>query len=261
MKPGQEVRLDEIDPASADGAPGDRAATEAALPALREEMAGLQDRLWAEGKRSLLVILQAMDAGGKDGTIRHVFKGLAPQATRVTAFKVPNALERSHDFLWRVHLATPARGEIAIFNRSHYEDILVVAVHDLVPELLWRARYSLINSFEELLAHGGTTIVKFFLHISRKEQASRLEDRLADPAKRWKFRREDLEERALWDRYQKAYQDALQATSTSKGPWYVVPADRKWYRNWVVSRILVETLRKMDPQYPVPENLSRITID
>ncbi len=261
VKPRQKVRLDKIDPGSTDGAPGDRVATEATLPVLREEMAGLQDRLWAEGKRSLLVVLQGMDAGGKDGTIRHVFRGLAPQATRVAAFKAPNEVERAHDFLWRVHLATPAHGEIGIFNRSHYEDVLVVAVHDLVPEQVWRARYPLINSFEELLGHGGTTIVKLFLHISRQEQAKRFEQRLADPTKRWKFRVGDLEERALWDKYQKAYQDALEATSTARGPWYVVPADRKWYRNWVVSRILVETLRKMDPQYPEPEDPSRITME
>jgi PPK2 family polyphosphate:nucleotide phosphotransferase len=250
IRPGQAVRLDSIDPAATDGAPGGREKTKAELPALRDELASLQDRLWAEAKRSLLVVLQAIDAGGKDGTIRHVFKGMNPQGTRVTTFKAPTALERAHDFLWRVHASAPAAGEIGIFNRSHYEDVLVVRVHQMVPESLWRARYRLINAFEEILRHGGTTVIKLFLHISAEEQRRRLRDRLHDPTKRWKFRAEDLGERALWDSYQAAFAEAIEATSTVDAPWYVIPADRKWFRNWAVSRILVDTLQRMDPQYP-----------
>jgi PPK2 family polyphosphate:nucleotide phosphotransferase len=258
---GEQVQLDGIDPASRDGAPGDKEATEAALPELRTRLAELQDRLWAEEQRALLVVLQAMDGGGKDGTIRHVFKGLAPQATHVTAFKAPTELELAHDFLWRIHMQTPGHGEIGIFNRSHYEDVLVTRVYGSIPEHVWLARYGLINAFEEQLTHGGTTIVKFFLHISRKEQRKRFEERLQEPDKRWKFRHGDLDDRARWDEYQKAYQEAISATSTGYAPWYVIPADRKWYRNWAVSSVLVETLEAMDPQYPEPEDLSGIEIE
>jgi PPK2 family polyphosphate:nucleotide phosphotransferase len=254
------VRLDKIDPGSTAGAPGDKAKTVAALAPLGEKLAGLHDRLWAEARRSLLVVLQGMDGGGKDGTIRHVFGALAPQATKVTAFKVPNEAERAHDFLWRVHLATPAHGEIGIFNRSHYEDVLVARVHKLVAEDVWRARYGLVKGFEKLLAHGGTTVVKLFLHISKDEQRKRLEERLHDPTKRWKFRAGDLEERKLWDDYRKAYEDAIEATSTEQAPWYVIPADHKWYRNWAATRILVSTLEAMDPQYPEGEDLTGVTI-
>jgi PPK2 family polyphosphate:nucleotide phosphotransferase len=260
VKPGQRVRLSEIDPASTAGAPGDRAVTEAALPALHDELGQFQDRLWAENRRSLLVVLQAMDAGGKDGTIKHVFRGVNPQATRVTSFKQPTPVELRHDFLWRVHQAVPAAGEIGIFNRSHYEEVLVVRVHALVPETQWRARYGLINSFEETLHHGNTSIVKLFLHISKDEQRRRLEERLQQPDKRWKFQPADLEERGHWDDYTVAYEDVLHLTSTENAPWYVVPADHKWYRNWVVSRILIQTLRALDPQYPEPMDLTNVHI-
>ena len=252
VRPGTRVELDGIDPASTAGAPGGKDQTLAALPALQVELAVLQDRLAAEHRQSLLVVLQALDAGGKDGTIRHVFSGVNPQGVRVASFKAPTGSELEHDFLWRVHRVTPAAGEIGIFNRSHYEDVLAARVRGLVPEEVWRPRYELINGFEALLHHGGTTVVKLFLHISRDEQRRRLEERLRDPDKRWKFRPEDLLDRARWDEYQLAYREALEKTSTAVGPWYVIPADHKWYRNWVVSRILVKTLERMDPQYPQP---------
>jgi PPK2 family polyphosphate:nucleotide phosphotransferase len=252
VKPGHHVDLGKLDPGSTEGAPGGRAETEAAIPPLLEELADLQDRLWAEASRSLLVVLQAMDAAGKDGTIKHVFRGVNPQGTRVTSFKEPTSLELAHDFLWRVHQATPRGGEIGIFNRSHYEDVLITRVHGLVPEATWKARYGLINSFEALLAQGGTTVIKLFLHISKEEQAERFDARRKDPNKRWKFQPGDLAEREHWDDYQVAYADALRATTTDAAPWYVVPADHKWYRNWAVSCILIDTLRAIDPQYPQP---------
>ena len=255
VKPGRTIRLDDIDPAATSGAPGDRLETEAVFSVLHAELGQLQDRLWAEGRRSLLVVLQALDAGGKDGTIKHVFTGLNPQGTRVSSFKQPTDLEARHDFLWRVHQAVPAAGEIGIFNRSHYEDVLVVRVHQLVPEKEWRARYGLINAFEETLHHGGTTVVKLYLHISEEEQRRRLEERVEQPDKRWKLRATDFAERAHWAEYRSAYEDALNHTSTEHAPWYVVPSDHKWYRNWAVSRILIETLRSMDPRYPTPPDL------
>ena len=236
--------------ASTEGAPGDRAATDAAAEAQVARLAQLQDRLWAEGRRSLLVVLQGIDASGKDGTIKHVFRGVNPQGVRVASFKEPTALELAHDFLWRVHAQVPAAGEIGIFNRSHYEDVLVVRVHGLVPEQTVRARYDHIVAFERLLAHRGTSVVKLFLHISAEEQARRLAERLERPDKRWKMRAADLVERARWDDYGRAYEEALFRTSTEDGPWYVVPADHKWYRNWVVSEILLHTLEGLDPRYP-----------
>ena len=261
VRPGAKVDLDGIDPASTAGAPGGRDTTLAALPALQKEMAGLQDRLAAERRQSLLVVLQALDAGGKDGTVHHVFGGVNPQGVRVASFKVPVGAELEHDFLWRIHRVTPGWGEIGIFNRSHYEDVLAARVRGLVPEKVWRPRYELINGFEAVLHHGGTTIVKLFLHISKEEQRRRLEERLRDPDKRWKFRPEDLLDRARWDEYHLAYRDALEKTSTEIGPWYVIPADHKWYRNWVVSRILVETLKGMDPRYPQPVEALPATIE
>jgi PPK2 family polyphosphate:nucleotide phosphotransferase len=199
------------------------------------------------------VVFQAPDAAGKDGTIRSVFTGVNPQGTRVTSFKQPSERERAQDYLWRVHVHTPANGEIAIFNRSHYEDVLVVRVHDLVPESRWKKRYDHINAFERMLADEGTTIVKIFLHISREEQAVRLQERLNDPTKRWKFHKGDLEERALWDDYRRAYETMMRRTSTDYAPWYVVPADRNWYRDVVVAQILVATLESLDLRYPEAE--------
>ena len=261
VKPGHTVALAQVDTRSIDGAPGPKAETEAVSAGLHRTLAGLQERLYAEGSRSLLVVLQALDAGGKDGTIKHVFGGLNPAGCRVVSFKVPTEEELSHDFLWRVHARTPAHGEVTVFNRSHYEDVLVVRVHELVPERVWRPRYGLINGFEENLAAAGTRIVKCFLHISKEEQAERFRQRLDDPTKRWKFRKGDLEERALWDDYMAAFEDAIASTSTAHAPWYVVPADRKWYRDWAVTRILVETLEDMAPQYPPPaEDLTGVVI-
>jgi PPK2 family polyphosphate:nucleotide phosphotransferase len=254
------VSLEDLDPSATPGAPGDKSVTTATLPALNERLGALQDKLWAEERQSLLVVLQAMDTGGKDGTIKHVFGGLLPQATRVVTFKEPTPVELAHDFLWRVHSRAPRAGETVIFNRSHYEDVLIVRVHALVPTETWRKRFTLINDFEGILADGGTTIVKFFLHISRDEQRRRLQERLDDPTKRWKFRRADLAERALWPDYQAAYEDVLAKTSTKHAPWYVIPADHKWYRNWAVSTVLVRTLETMNPRYPDAHDLEGIEV-
>ena len=262
VKPKTKAGIAKIDPDSTKGAPGDKRVTEAASAALNEELSELQERLWAENERSLLVVLQAIDAGGKDGAIRKVFGGVNPQGCRVTSFKAPSEEEQAHDFLWRVNKATPRKGEIGIFNRSHYEDVLVVRVHDLVPKKVWSKRYSIINDFEAGLAASGTTIVKFFLHISKEEQAERFRKRLENPEKNWKFRRADLEEREHWDGYQKAFEDALTKTSTAAAPWFVIPADHKWYRDWALLSVLVETLRDLDPRFPEPEeDLAGIVIE
>jgi PPK2 family polyphosphate:nucleotide phosphotransferase len=250
VEPGASVELREHDAAATDGAPGDRSATNAAIPPLHEALLDLHNRLWAEGSRSVLVVLQGIDASGKDGTISHVFGGLNPLGTRVAVFKVPTAEELAHDFLWRVHARCPAAGEIGIFNRSHYEDVLAVRVHHLVSEATWRSRYGHINEFEALLGDAGTTVVKLFLHVSKKEQRKRLDQRLSDPTKRWKFQDADLAERALWDDYTAAFEEMLSRTSTATAPWYVVPADHKWYRNWAVSTILTDVLAELDPRYP-----------
>jgi PPK2 family polyphosphate:nucleotide phosphotransferase len=199
--------------------------------------------------------LQGLDASGKDGTVKHVFRGVNPQGTTVASFKEPTPEEQAHDFLWRVHKRVPAAGEIGIFNRSHYEDVLVVRVHDLAPESVWRARYGHINAFEQSLVEADTTVVKFFLHVSFEEQGKRLRSRLKEPDKRWKAQVSDFTERKLWDAYQVAYKDVLEQTSTEAAPWFVVPADHKWYRNWVVSQVLLQTLEQMGPKYPDPAPL------
>jgi PPK2 family polyphosphate:nucleotide phosphotransferase len=253
VAPGEAVRLDEIDTRSTEGAPGDKDATLVEIDALIEQLAAWQVRLWAEQRRSLLVVLQAMDAGGKDGTIRKVFTGVNPQGVRVASFKAPTAEELAHDFLWRIHAHAPAHGEIGVFNRSHYEDVLIVRVNDLVPESVWRPRYGIIRDFERSLHAGGTTIVKLFLHISKEEQAERFRARLDDPTKRWKFSAADLEVRERWDDYQEAYAEALAETSTDDAPWHVIPAGRKWYRNWAVLQVLLAALEEMDPQFPAEE--------
>jgi PPK2 family polyphosphate:nucleotide phosphotransferase len=252
---GSTISLKDLPTASKEGAPGDKRETEEALQETVQQISSYQERLWAEGKQSLLVVLQAMDTAGKDGTIRAVFSGVNPQGVHVTSFKSPTSDELAHDFLWRCHKVTPAKGEIGVFNRSHYEDVLVVRVKNLVPEEVWRPRYDLINSFEEQLTHASNTVIKFFLHMSKEEQAKRLQARLDDPSKRWKFNSGDLVERKLWDDYQQAYQEAISQTSTETAPWYVIPADRKWYRNWAIAQVIAQTLEKMAPQYPEPEDV------
>ena len=242
--------LRSVDPDSVDGAPGDRAATTTEFERLRAELDVWQEKLYAEKRQALLVVIQAIDGGGKDGTIGKVFRGVNPQGCRVTSFKAPTDEELAHDFLWRVHKATPEHGEIGVFNRSHYEDVLIVRVHELVPEKVWRERYRIINEFEHNLAEANTTVVKFFLHISKEEQKRRFDKRKKDPTKRWKFRPEDEHEREYWDAYQDAFAEAIAETSTGEAPWHVVPANNKWYRDWVVASVLDATFRRMNPQYP-----------
>ena len=241
-----------IDPG---GTPGvkDRETADAARAGLSERIHDLQERLFVERRRSVLVVLQAMDTGGKDGTIEHVFGTMNPAGVDVAAFKTPTEEELAHHFLWRIERRLPAPGQIMIFNRSHYEDVLIVRVHALVPEDVWRGRFDEINAFEARISAAGTAIVKCFLHISYDEQRERLLARLDDPDKRWKFDENDIDERARWADYQAAYEDALRRCSTEAAPWYVVPADRKWYRNWAVASLLAETLEEMDPSYPSPE--------
>jgi PPK2 family polyphosphate:nucleotide phosphotransferase len=261
IAPGSPVNLAEIDPDETPGFTGDRDSATAELEALRGELEEFQERLFAEKRQALLIVLQAVDAGGKDGVIRNVFTAFNPQGTRVTSFGAPTEEELAHDFLWRVHAEVPGRGRVGIFNRSHYEDVLVVRVEQLVPAETWRARYEHINDFEALLEASGTTILKFLLHVSRTEQRERLQERLDDPRKRWKFRRGDLEARAKWDDYQAAYADALERCSTAEAPWYVIPANRNWYRNLAVARIVVDAARRMNPQFPEPdEDLSGIMV-
>jgi PPK2 family polyphosphate:nucleotide phosphotransferase len=257
--PKAEIALRDRDAGSLVGAPGDRATTEAAVAELQGRLAELQSRLWAEGRRSLLVVLQGTDASGKDGTISHVFSGLDLLGTRVASFKEPTVEELAHDFLWRVHARCPAAGEIVIFNRSHYEDVLAARVRRLVAPEIWRARYAHINAFESLLSDSGTRLVKVFLHISKEEQYKRLQQRLDDPNNSWKVQRSDFDDRELWPAYSAAFEEMLQKTSTDQAPWYVVPADHKWYRNWVVTNIVLETLEEMDPQYPRPAPAGDVT--
>ena len=228
---------------------------------LNDELEELQELLYAENKHKVLVVLQATDTGGKDGTIRHVFDKTNPQGVKVASFKKPTAEELSHDYLWRIHQHTPGTGEIAIFNRSHYEDVLVVRVHDIVPEERWRKRYDHINAFEKLLADEGTTIIKIFLHISRAEQKERLQARLDEPHKNWKFSAADLAEREHWDDYQEAFREMLERTSTDWAPWYVIPANDKKFRNLLISTILVDTLKSLDMDWPeAEEGLDQIEI-
>ncbi len=260
VPPGTQVKLADYDPGFT-GTYEKKSQTKNELGDNLEQLQALQQVLWAEGKHALLLVFQAMDAGGKDGTIRHVMHGVNPQGCQVTSFKVPSKEELAHDYLWRIHKATPRRGYIGIFNRSHYEDVLVVRVHNLVPEDVWRQRYEQINHFEKLLADSGTTILKFFLHISKEEQKERFEERLADPSKNWKFSMGDVEERGYWDDYMRAFEEVLSRCSMPWAPWYVIPANRKWYRNLAISKIIVETLKMLDMRYPPPlSNASEIVI-
>lgn len=226
----------------------EEAETQAAQDA--DALAELQERLWAERTRAVLLVLQGMDTSGKGGVIKHVGGAFNPQGCHITSFKAPTDEERAHDFLWRIRRALPTFGYVGIFDRSHYEDVLVVRVHSMVPQEVWSGRYELINRFEEELVASGTTVVKCLLHISYDEQRERLLARLEEPDKRWKFREGDIDERRLWPAYQEAYADAVRRCSSESGPWYVIPADRKWYRNWAIGRIMVETLEEMDPRYP-----------
>ena len=242
--------------------PHNRKTAEKEFKRLRQELAEWQHKLYSAGKHSLLVVLQAMDAGGKDGTIRRVFQGVNPQGVQVTSFKAPTEIERNHDFLWRIHQAAPQKGQIGVFNRSHYEDVLIVRVLNLVPETQWRPRYQQINQFEKLLTDSGTIIRKFYLHISKEEQKERLQERLDDPTKHWKFDAGDLTQRAHWDSYQEAFTEMLTQCSTADAPWHIIPANQKWYRNLAITRVLVHTLRELNPQYPAnKQDLSKISID
>lgn len=252
VKPGEHVHLDKLDPGNTGDYDGSKDEGKTELDQLTKDLEGLQERLYAENKHAILIVLQGMDTSGKDGTIRHVFEGVNPQGVRVASFKVPTAEELAHDFLWRIHKQTPAKGEIVIFNRSHYEDVLVVRVHNLVPEATWSKRYGHINDFERMLADSGTTILKFYLHIDKQEQKDRLLDRLDSPDKLWKFNPADLKERDYWNDYRSAYEDMLGITSTAWAPWYIVPGNHKWYRNLIIASKLVETLKKLNLQYPDP---------
>jgi PPK2 family polyphosphate:nucleotide phosphotransferase len=251
VRPGAPFSLKRYDPAATLG--WDKGAAKAELVDVKERLSLLQQRLFAEERRSVLLVLQAMDAAGKDGTIRSMLSGVNPAGVTVANFKVPGGPEVQHDYLWRVHAAVPGKGEIGIFNRSHYEDVLVVRVKQFVPKSVWSKRYDHITAFEQLLSDEGTTVVKVFLNVSNDKQRERLQERVDDPEKRWKFRAGDLEDRALWPQFQAAYQDAIRRTSTAAAPWYVVPADRNWVRNLAVAKILLHHLEAMDPQLPAAD--------
>ncbi len=252
IQPGRHIDLAEWDPDDKDGFRGGKEEAESQAEELNQKLGDLQELLYAEHKHKLLIVLQAIDTGGKDGTIRHVFRGVNPQGVRVVSFKVPTQVERDHDFLWREHLQTPGNGEMAIFNRSYYEAVLVERVHRLVPPEVWRERYGEINNFEQMLTNEGTTICKFYLNISRDEQKKRLQARLEQPSKQWKFNIDDLRERELWPEYMQAYADAISATSTAWAPWYIIPANHKWFRNLAVSTVIVRTLEALHMSYPKP---------
>ena len=250
VRPGSRIKLDDVDAADTHGT--GKSAAEEQLAKNLDRLRVLQYLLYAEGRRSLLVVLQGIDAGGKDGTIQHVMSGLNPQGVKVTAFKVPEGAEKRHDYLWRVHAAVPEFGQIGIFNRSHYEDVLVARVHSLVPKSVWSSRYGQINEFERMLIENGTRIVKFLLYIDKDEQAARFRERIEDKTKNWKFSPADLKEREYWDQYMEAYQEMLRKCSKKEAPWYVIPANRKWFRNLAVSQILRDELEDMNLKFPKP---------
>lgn len=261
IKPGKRFRVADFDTDGASLAPGDKEATQAATQKLVERIGELQELLFAEHKHKVLVVLQGMDTSGKDGAIRKVLAETSPQGVRVVSFKKPTPLELDRDYLWRIHTEVPLRGELVVFNRSHYEDVLVVRVHTLVPKKSWSKRYDHIVEFERMLADEGTTILKFFLHISADQQRERLQARLEDPTKRWKFEHGDLAERKLWPVYMKAYEEAVERTSTAAAPWHVVPADRKWVRDWIVASVMVEALEKLKMRYPDPEDVKDVVVE
>jgi PPK2 family polyphosphate:nucleotide phosphotransferase len=253
VEPGSNVNLEDWDPNDKGDFEGGKKDGKEALKELAPRLLEQQELLFAGGKNRLLIILQGIDTAGKDGTISHVFEDVNPQGVRVASFKAPTPIELAHDYLWRIHSQTPRKGEIVIFNRSHYEDVLVVRVHELVAKDVWKKRYDQINQFEEILVEEGTTILKFFLYIDKAEQKERLQARVDDPTKRWKFNPEDLKERELWPEYIKAYEAMLEKTSTSAAPWYIVPSNRKWYRNLVVMKTILKTLEDLNMEWPVPE--------
>lgn len=260
VRPGSRIRLTDVDPGATHGVKKPDA--EERLEKNRDRLSVLQYLLYAEARRALLVVLQGIDAGGKDGTIKHVMSGLNPQGVQVTAFKVPEGAEKRHDYLWRVHQAVPERGQIGIFNRSHYEDVLVVRVHDLVPKKVWKQRYQQINDFERMLSDNDVRILKFLLYIDKEEQARRFRERLEDPARNWKFSPADVKEREYWDQYIDAFEDMLRQCSTDVAPWYVIPANKKWFRNLAVSEVLRGELERMKLKYPPPlADLSRIKFE
>jgi PPK2 family polyphosphate:nucleotide phosphotransferase len=262
VKPETKVKLSKYDPNDTGDFKDGKKEGLAQLDQLNGKLEALQELLFAEHKHKVLIVLQAMDAGGKDGTIRRVFDSVNPSGVRVASFKAPTAEELDHDYLWRIHKEVPAKGEMVIFNRSHYEDVLVVRVHNYVPPEVWGKRFDQINEFERNLAENGTTILKFYLHIDLDEQKERLQARLDDPTKRWKFRLGDLDERKLWPDYMEAFEDALSKTSTEYAPWYVIPANLKWYRDLAISTILVDTLEGLKMKYPESEeNLDGVVIE
>jgi PPK2 family polyphosphate:nucleotide phosphotransferase len=250
VRPGKSVHMDDYDPDDTLGL--DRSFCDIEVEKTLKRLDELQYRLYAENKRALLIVLQAMDAGGKDSTIRHVMRGANPASCKVTSFKQPSQEELEHDFLWRVHRSAPGKGQLGIFNRSHYEDVLVVRVHELVPKEVWHRRYEEINAFERYLAQNELTVLKFYLNISKEEQKKRFEARIQDPTRHWKLSPADFAERKLWNDYMKAYEDALSRCSAEHAPWFVIPSNHKWFRNYAVSNIIVETLEKMDPKFPKP---------
>ncbi|MEA2606454.1 MAG: hypothetical protein QOI00_1211 [Chloroflexota bacterium] len=260
VKPGSRIRLASVDANETHGRT--KAGSAAELQKGLDRLTDLQDRLWAEQKHPVLIVLQGIDAAGKDGSVKHVMSAFNPMGCAVTSFKVPTPIELAHDYLWRIHQRAPGKGEIAIFNRSHTEDVLVVRVHDIVPKKVWSRRYGQINAFEELLASTGTTIIKIFLWIDQDEQKARFQSRLDDPNKRWKFRLGDLAERKLWDSYVAADEDVLRRTSTEAAPWYVIPANRNWFRNLAIADIVADTLDELNPRYPpAPEDLTGVVIE
>lgn len=258
IKPGQKVKLKDFDPNDKGDWQARKNEGKAELLKLNQALSDLQELLYAGQNHRVLAVIQAMDTGGKDGTIREVFKGVNPQGVRVANFKAPTVTELAHDYLWRVHTQVPGKGELVVFNRSHYEDVLVVRVHDLVPASVWKKRYHQINEFERLLTEEGTTILKFYLHIDPDEQKQRLIDRIEDPRKQWKFNPGDLEERKLWGKYMAAFEEMLESTSTTQAPWYVIPANANWFRNLAVASIIVKTLEGFKMKFPRPaENIAQ----
>ena len=262
VEPGSKVDLSRMDAGSTKGFKGNKKDAEKQLLDLNGRLEALQEALWAEHRHKVLVVLQGMDTSGKDGTIRHVFEGVNPLGVRVAAFKAPTEEELDHDFLWRVHPKVPGKGEMVIFNRSHYEDVLAARVRGFVPPEVWQPRYDQINDFERLLAETGTVVLKFFLYIDKDEQKERLQARLDDPTKQWKFRSGDLDDRRLWDEYLRAYEEALSRTSQKHAPWYIVPSNKKWFRNLVAATILVRALEDLNIKVPeAAEDLKGITIE